>query len=201
MTGIDSALVRQRDDGPLRLVLRPGRRPVPPAAAALAGVAPWLVVLGLAGHSGWRLPVGIALAWLIVAGAASGLRPADGRLCWVVAPALHLAEYAGLARLAALAGASSLDTAYALVAVVVVHHYDLTYRAGGPAQRLAGVMAGGWAGRLLFGYAAAAGGVVRPAFAAAALVAFGVFAGEAAVTWKDAAHRDRVSVADVEEPL
>ena len=191
---------RQRDDGPLALVLRARRGPVPPVTATLAGVTGWLAALFLVDDAHWQLPVGLGLGWLLLAVLAGGRAP-DGRLAWMLPAALHLAEYVGIARLAALSDAGSLDTAYTLVGVVVLHHYDLVYRDGGPAQRVAGMVAGGWPGRLVFGLVVAAAGVTRPAFAVAAGCAFGVFAGEATRTWKDRDQRGRVSVADLEEQM
>jgi hypothetical protein len=200
VSGAAATLARQRDGGPLDLLPDRGAA-VPPVAAALVGVVPWLAVLALADHDGWRVPVAVALGWLVLAGGAAGLRPPVGRLDWAVAPTLHLAEYAGLARLADLGGASSLDTAYALVAVVALHHYDLAYRDGGTAQRLAGVLAGGWPLRLTVAYAAAVSGAARPVAAVAAIYVLGVFAVEAIRTWEDQSRTGASPVADLEEPM
>jgi hypothetical protein len=200
VTGGTPVVSRERDDGLLELLPDRTGGPRPAAAAAAIGVAPWLATVALVDTDTWRLPVGVALAWLLLWGALSRLRPPSGRLDWLVAPALHLAEYVGLARLADLDGAQ-LDTAFALVAVVVLHHYDLHYRDGGAAQRVAAAVAGGWAGRLAVMYAVAAAGVARPGAAVLAGVVLGVFAVEAARTWKDQSDSDRVAVADLEEPL
>lgn len=201
MTGLAAAPDRRRDDGPLAFLVRARAGRVPAAILVVGAVVPWVAVLVFAPDDHWRLPVGVGLGWLLLVGVASAARPAVGRLAWVAAPLLHLAEYVGFARLAVLGDAASLDTAYALAAVAVLHHYDLFYREAGRPQRVAGALAGGWPGRLVMAYAAAATGVARPAFAIAAGCAFGVFAGEALVTWKDQGHRDRMSVADVEEQM
>jgi hypothetical protein len=176
----------QRDDGVLELLpARPARssRRVSAAAVTAVGLAGWVLVLALSDRHDWRLPTGLALVWLVGWGAL-GARLPPGRLGWTVAPALHLAEYVGYARLAALARPTSLGPAYLLVAVLAAHHYDLVYRTAAT-QRLAGRIAGGWAVRLALAYATVATGVARPAFIAAA-AALGVgFTVEAARHWKN----------------
>ena len=76
---------------------------------------PLLAVIAITGDgASWPL-AGALLAWLVVAAGVTGGRPLRDRLRWTVPPALRVAEYAGLLWLAAIAGASAVPAAFALL--------------------------------------------------------------------------------------
>jgi hypothetical protein len=194
---------RLRDDGPLDALVGNLPRRVPPAVATVTALAGWLAGLAAAaaGVGDWRIDAGAGLAWLVGWGTAGGARPAADRFDWTVWPLLHLAEYAGVVLLAAAAAPAALGPAFGFAAVVAMHHYDLVYRDGGVSQRVAGVLAGGWAVRLTLAFALAAAGVARPAFAVVAAALAVLFVAEAALDWARPHYGDRATVAPAEELL
>jgi hypothetical protein len=146
-----------RDDGPLAQALRrlaPRRlRPVGTMLTSCAVLAVGLAVDGTRTTTGSVLGVcGFALL-----GALSGGGRSDGRLRWVVSPLLRTGEYATLIVLAWRAG--MLPVAFALLAVVTSHHYDLAYRRETAPARRVDLLAGGWEGRTLLLTAASLAGV------------------------------------------
>jgi Family of unknown function (DUF5941) len=195
-------LALQRDDGAIALAL--GRAGVRVPALALFAVAALpLVVLVAVGGDGVSTPVaGAAIAWLVVLGGLSrGGRP-DPRLDWTVLPALRLCEYAGLLWLAALAGASSLPAAFALVAVVAFRHYELMYRLrlrGAAPAAWANVLSGGWDGRLLAGWLLLAAGALPAGFYVLAGLLAVVLAAETVQSWRTAGRSREATLYDDEE--
>jgi hypothetical protein len=84
----------------------------------------------------------------VLLGALSAGGHGGGRLGWVVPPLLHTGEYLTVVVLAWRAGMPPV--AFALLAVVAYHHYDLVYLDGSAEQpRLVDLLAGGWDGRML----------------------------------------------------
>jgi hypothetical protein len=61
----------------------------------------------------------------MLSGAAAG-RPHVGRLDWAAPALLHAVEYAVVLRLASMRGTGA--AAFAFLAAVVYHHYDIVYR-------------------------------------------------------------------------
>lgn len=138
-----------RDDG--GLVPTFGRRiPVPPIALILVGGIPLAVAIALTGDDASKGVVAAAVLWLVMWAGASRAAPHTGRIRWAVPPALRLAEYSAVIWIAANAGDSSLPAAFAYLAVLAFHHYDVVYR-----LRHQGVAPpawlrfGGWDGRLV----------------------------------------------------
>jgi hypothetical protein len=98
---------------------------------------------------------GAALGWFVLAAGVSRGRPHTGNMRWAVPPLLRMAEYAALLWLGALAGGSGPAAAFALIAVLAFHHYDLFYRPrflGNWTPRRVGDLAGGWEGRIVVAY-------------------------------------------------
>ena len=139
-----------RDDGPARWLAGIGTGfPVSAVALTALGVVPLAVVLVVMRAHGHAPMLGLALAWFALLNAVAAGRPHVGRLDWAVPALLHAAEYAVVLRVASLRGAGS--AAFAFLAAVVYHHYDIVYRVNfvrvdPPWWR--GVSSGGWVGRL-----------------------------------------------------
>lgn len=150
----------QRDDGPLAAAVRRiggvAPRPVWTALAGTGALATGLVVDGARTATG--SVVGIA-AFVVLGTWSADAR--DGRLGWIVPALLRVGEYATMLVLGWRADAR--HAVFALLAVVVLHHYDLVYLDRmAPRPRLADVAAGGWEGRTLVLLAAAYAGAVTP---------------------------------------
>lgn len=160
--------VSDRDDGPLAQVLwRLAPYRLRPVGTMLAGCA--VLAAGLA-VDGARTTTGsvLGVCGFVLLGALSAGGRSDGRLRWVVSPLLRTCEYATLIVLAWRAGMP--PAAFALLAVVTSHHYDLAYRReAAPASRGVDLLAGGWEGRTLLLTVASLAGVFGGACIALAL--------------------------------
>jgi hypothetical protein len=178
-----------RDDGPLaRRVLAPtvGRvAALPGPALVVAGVVPMLATIAVAGAGAARLTAVLAVAWLVLlAGAGGGRR--RGALDWLTPGLLRVGEYAAVLWIAALAGPSSLPAAFALLAAVAFHQYDLVYR-----LRHRGVTPPGWTeavllgwdGRLLVALALLGAGALPAGFYVWAGALAIVLVGESVMSW------------------
>jgi hypothetical protein len=173
-----------RDDGPLARLLGRVPVPVPPLALILLGGIPLLVAVAVTGDGASNGLVTAAVAWFVLwAGVSSG-RPHDDRLRWAVPPALRLAEYGSVVWIAANAGDSSLPAAFAYLAVLSFHHYDLVYR-----LRHQGVSPpdwiafGGWDGRLVLALICLPAGLLPAAFFVAAALLAVVYVTESVASW------------------
>jgi hypothetical protein len=175
-----------REDGPparaLARVLGP-RIPVPGPALALAGALP-LVAVAAIGGSDVSLPVVAAvLAWAVVAESAAAGRPARKGV-WTEPPLVRLTEYVAYIWLAALEGSHALPSAFALIAALAFHNYDMAYRLRHQgAMPPAWLSAPGWEGRVAIGFVLLAVGALPAGFYVAAGVLGVVFVVEAAVSW------------------
>jgi uncharacterized protein DUF5941 len=182
-----------RDDGPLARGI--GRAlgpalPFPAPVLLLAGVAPLLALIAIAGRD---MPLGVTgavVAWAILLGGASARRPGRLKTRWTETPLLRLTEYVGLLWLAGLEGADAYPAAFALLGALAFRHYDLTYRlryrAATPA-RWVDALSGGWDGRLLAGFVLLAAGALPGGFIVAAALLGALFLGEAVLGWTRAA--------------
>lgn len=175
-----------RDDGPaaraLGRVLGP-LIPAPGPALALAGLAPLLAVAALGGGD---VPLGVVaavLAWAVLAESASRGRPARKGV-WTEPPLVRMTEYVAFIWLAALEGSHALPAAFALIAALAFHTYDMPYRLRHQgALPPAWVGAPGWEGRVAIAYALLAlGGLPAGFYVAAGLLGI-VFVVEAAASW------------------
>jgi hypothetical protein len=118
-----------RDDGPLSLWLgRLVEGRLPPLPPTLVGVfvTAALAALGLGNMSGILVLTPVE-AMLLLAGLGSG-HPHDGRLDWLVPPLIQAGEYLFIAALA-FSRLVAPPVVFALVAALVLHHFDVAYRA------------------------------------------------------------------------
>jgi len=181
-------MTRYRDDGPFVVLGQLGQGVgLGPLALTLLAAVPVAVVLALAGETGHEVVVGLALMWFVLlAGTAAG-RPHDGRFDWAVPALLRVVEYAVVIQLAALRGDGV--AAFAFLAAVVYHHYDIVYRVHTVRADLPGwraVMAGGWPGRLALVYLLdTVGGFHLGLYIAAVVVGATALAGSA-LSWREA---------------
>jgi hypothetical protein len=182
------AIERYRDDGPIARALGAVGRalPVPPVLFVGAGMAGLIALAATQGDGASDGLVAAGVAWVVVLGGLSSGRPHTDRFAWAVPGFLRVCEYGGLLWVAANAGDSSHAAAFALIAALVFHHYDLVYR-----PRFQGVapptwwnlVAGGWDGRLVLAWVLlAAGALPAGMFILAGLLGVG-FATECALSW------------------
>ncbi len=151
------ALERYRDDGLVSRGLGTlGRAlPIPPAVLVGAGLAGLLTLAAVEGDGASNALVAAGIAWIVVLGGLSSGRPHTDRFAWAVPGFLRVAEYGGLLWIAANAGDSSHAAAFALIAALTFHHYDLVYRPrfqGVAPPTWLGFAAGGWEGRLVLAW-------------------------------------------------
>ncbi len=181
-------LAPHRDDGLLELV--PTERLAAPQVALL-GLAAGLVLLTAAGRildaTGAVRGLDVDLAAVVLltlATLVAGIGHLGGRrarLDWPIPALLRLVEYGTVLVLTGGGG-----PAYALLATLAFHHYDIVYRVrllGAPPPRWLRLVAGGWllrGGLLLL---AAAVGVLGPTVVGLTAVLAPVFVVEAVVRW------------------
>jgi Family of unknown function (DUF5941) len=185
----ERALVVYRDDGPLARALGAAAAPLrlPPLMLILAGVLP----AALAAAAGPSRPLAAAaICWLVLIAGLSGGRVGESRLCWAVPPALRAAEYASLLW---LAGSAHAAAAFALLAAIALHQYDLVYglqyRGTAPTRWLSAAT-GGWDGRLLLACVLLLAGALGPGlFIAGALLAL-ITVGQSVTGWSAAGEGD-----------
>jgi hypothetical protein len=189
LTRADAGLRRYRDDGPAALLGALGSG-LPTSAVALTAlaVAPLAVVLVVMRAHGHAPALGLALAWFATLGGVAAGRPHVGRLDWAVPAILRAAEYAVVLRLASLRGAGA--AAFAFLAAVVYHHYDIVYRVNlvrvdPPWWRE--LAFGGWIGRMALVFVLdTLGGFRIGLYVAAAVVGAVALAGSARA-WREVA--------------
>lgn len=182
------ALERYRDDGLLSRALGTlGQAlPIPPVVLMVAGVAGLLALAALEGDGASNGLVAVGIACVVLLGGLSSGRPHTDRFAWAVPGFLRVGEYGGLLWIAANAGDSSHAAAFALIAALAFHHYDLVYR-----PRFQGVAppawlcfaAGGWEGRLVLAWALLALGALPAGMFIMAGVLGLTFAVECALSW------------------
>ena len=197
MSAALQTLLAYRDDGPIETV-RDRHLPfsLPPLPATLVGVVPLLVVLFVVSGDDWELPTGLAVLWFLVLGTLGASRELSARLDWLVPPLLRLAEYVAIARLAFLSDHHALPAAYALIAALAYHHYDVVYRLRHQRRtpaRWVGLVGGGWFVRLAYVWCVCAAGVALPGLFAAAAVLGVAFAVESVIGWTRFETRERPS--------
>jgi Family of unknown function (DUF5941) len=190
-----------RDDGPaaraLGRVLGP-LIPAPGPALALAGVAPLLAVAALGGGDVPLAVVAAVLAWAVLAGSASRGRPAR-KGAWTEPPLVRLTEYVAFIWLAALEGSHALPAAFALIAALAFHTYDMPYRLRHQgALPPAWVGMPGWEGRIAIAFALLALGALPAGFYVAAALLATVFVVEAGSSWVAAGRGADAGAYDVE---
>jgi hypothetical protein len=182
------ALDRYRDDGPIARALGGVGRaiPVPPVLIVGVGMAGLVALAATQGDGASDALVAAGIAWVVLLAGLSSGRPQTDRVAWAVPGFLRVCEYGSLLWIAASAGDSSHPAAFALIAALVFHHYDLVYR-----PRFQGIapptwwnyVAGGWDGRLVLAVVLlAAGALPAGMFILAGLLGVG-FAVECGLSW------------------
>jgi len=178
-----------RDDGPAVLLGRLGSAlPVSPVALTTFAAAPLAVVLVVVRAHGHAPALGLALAWFAVLGGVAAGRPHTGRLDWAVPAMVRAAEYAVVLRLASMRGDGA--AAFAFLAAVVYHHYDIVYRVhlvrrDVPLWRR--MPTGGWVGRLALVFVLDTVGGFRVGLYVAAGVIGAVALAGSARAWREVA--------------
>ncbi len=182
------ALARYRDDGPLSRALGTVGRalPLPPVLMVAAGLAGLITAAATEGDGASDGLVAAGVACIVVLGALSSGRPHTDRFAWAVPGLLRVGEYGGLLWIAANAGDPSHAAAFALIAALTFHHYDLVYRprfqgVAPPAWIILG--AGGWDGRLVLAWVLLAAGAMPAGMFILAGVLGLTFAIECALSW------------------
>lgn len=118
-------ITKQRDDGPIARVIGAALNPVAvsiPSILINLGLIAWY----LTGHdlSRWT----VLIAGVVALGAALGAKaPHTGRLDWLTPAGLRASEYTFIA-LAGIVASAPLPLVFALIASVVMYHYDLAGR-------------------------------------------------------------------------
>jgi Family of unknown function (DUF5941) len=175
-----------REDGPparaLARLLGP-RIPLPGPALALVGALPLLAVAAVGGADVSLPVVAAVLAWAVVAESAAGARP-DRKGVWIEPPLVRLTEYVAYVWLAALEGSHALPSAFALIAALAFHNYDMAYRLRHQgAMPPAWLSMPGWEGRVAIAFVLLAAGALPAGFYVAAGVLGVVFVVEATRSW------------------
>lgn len=172
-----SELELQCDDGALASSLARDRLPVDGPVLLATAVLVALAGAGLA-PAGPAWPWALAGLALALASVVARPRP---RLAWTRPALLRALEYGTV-----LALVGSSPWAYALLAALAFHHYDIVYRArirGTAPPRCSTLVAGGWELRLGLLVLAAALGVAEPAAAVLAPALAGLRVAESAASW------------------
>ena len=182
------AIERYRDDGLLSRILGAlgGALPIPPIVLVGAGLAGLVALAALEGDGASDGLVAAGIAWVVVLGGISSGRPHTDRFAWAVPGFLRVGEYGGLLWVAANAGDSSHAAAFALIAALAFHHYDLVYRPrfqGTAPPVWLNLAAGGWEGRLVLVWVLLALGALPAGMFVMAGVLGLAFAGECAASW------------------
>lgn len=185
-SGFAGDIVAARDDGPL--ASRIGRLvqgQLPPLLPAIVGVmvTAVLAALGMRNLPGLLL-LTPAVAMLLAALGAD--HPHDGRGDWLVPPLLQVGQYVYLAAIAFSLGVPP-PAAFALIAVISLHHLDLLHRhrrAMPPEPRVtaAGL---GWEGRMLVAGFGALLGIETFVYIALAAYLWLLFGWDSLTCWLD----------------
>jgi hypothetical protein len=175
------ALRLGRDDGPIAAALGRVLAPVVPVPALLALLIGALPVLGAIAVTRADARIGVVaavVAWLVLWGGVSAGKPLREPASWAAPALLRAAEYGALLWI----GVEARAAAFALLAAIAFHHYDVIYRertfGTGPPEWLCRVT-GGWDGRLAVATVLLAAGALPAGYYAAAGLLGAVYAGEA----------------------
>ena len=182
-----SSLFVYRDDGPLARALgpvAPARLPAP--LPLLLAPLPLLALLVGHGDDASHGAVAAAVAWAVLAGGLSRGCSHSGRLAWLVPPLLRALEYGSIVAIAAVSSETAPGGAYALLAAIAFHHYDLVYRLryrGDSPPTWVSTAGGGWDGRLAVAGLLLAAGALPAGFYLAAALLGAVLVSESAAGW------------------
>jgi hypothetical protein len=194
-----------RDDGAIAAaigVAAGGRPRLPAIVLLLVGGLPGVVAIVATGDGAPRGVVAGAIAWAVLGGGLASARPLTDRLRWAVPPALRALEYGGVLWVAAVAGASALPAAFALLCATAYHHYDVVYglrHRGVSLPRWVQVAGGGWDGRLLLAAVLLLAGGLPAGFFVLAVALAVLFAGETIAEWRHIGRAQRPLYDDEED--
>lgn len=182
MTGL---LHAYRDDGPLARMVATSTVRAPSLLLMMLAAA--AVAIGLlSDDSTIGAPSLIGIAIFVVLGMLSGAAREHPRVQWLVPPLLRGGEHGIIAVLTLRADGTALWLAYALLAAIAFHQYDIVYRLRhqrkAPPTTLT-LLGGGWEIRTIIVTIAAVVGVLAPALAILALWCGALFVSESMRSW------------------
>jgi hypothetical protein len=191
LTRHGGGLAGYRGDGVLsRWFGGPAQGRLPPLLPVLVGlfVTCVLAALGLGNLPGILLLAPVVMMMLATLGAR---HPHDGPADWLVPPLLQTGEYVFLV---ALGFAFRVPAAliFALLAAVILRHYDLAYRARCGLGIPADVLGFGWEGRMLLAALAAIAGLATLAYAVIGVYLWLLFGWDFLSGWLKATDGDTV---------
>lgn len=198
-------LTAYRDDGPLaRLAARAFAVPASSLLLTILGVVAAAAGL-LADHATTGTASVVGIAVLVLAGVLGGAGRRSTRVQWLVPPLLRGGEYGVIAVLAHRTGYTETWLAYALLAVVAFHQYDIVYRLRhqlvAPAATIT-ILGGGWEGRTILMTVATLSGALTPVLVGVIVWCGALFVSESMRSWVvlalDETRRSHVGV-EVEE--
>lgn len=174
-----------RDDGPLAPIV--AARPVPAPSLLLTALASAAAAVGLLADRGTVGPWSLAgIAVFVVVGMLGGAGREHPQVQWLVPPLLRGGEYGIVAVLTLRAEPSALWLAYALLAAVAFHQYDIVYRLRHQRKAPPALIArfgGGWEGRTIIVTIAAVAGILAPTLAVLAVWCGALFVSESMRSW------------------
>ena len=180
-------LLHYRDDGPLSETFRrAGPLRVQSLAITAAGTLAVAIGLAVDGGRGTAAASLIGIAAFVVLGMLGAAGRQDPRIQWLVPPMLRAGEYAVVATLAWRAGPTEIWLAYALLAMVAFHHYDVVYRLRhqhSAPSRLVTRLCGGWEVRTIVITVAAVVGVLTPVLIALTVWCGALYVSESMRSW------------------
>jgi Family of unknown function (DUF5941) len=200
-----SVLEVYRDDGPVAAAIgaAAGRSlPLPAIVLLLAAALPGLVAIVVTGDGAPRGVVAGAIVWAVLLGGLASGQPLTDHLRWAVPPALRAVEYAAILWVAAVAGASSLPAAFAVLCAITYHHYDVVYglrHRGVALPRWVQAAGGGWDGRLLVSAVLLLAGALPAGFFVMAVLVAVLFVGETVAEWRHLGRAQRPVYDDEED--
>jgi hypothetical protein len=161
---VSGRLTSLRADGPLGAGVPSGWLPAPDWVLAAGGGALALLAALVPGVDARVVVPTIVLAVVLGMASAGCARPHGWS--WLTPSALRTVEYASIwAAGRAAADADAMPAAFAAIAVIAMHHYDVVYRVRGgqpPLGRRVALALGGWELRTLLVAVAVASGLVTP---------------------------------------
>lgn len=174
-----------RDDGPLARMVGARALPLPsllPTALAVAAAA-----IGLSSDgSSTGAPSIVGIVLFVLLGMLGGAGRQHPQMQWLVPPMLRGGEYGIIAVLTLRAAGSEMWLAYAFLAAVAFHHYDIVYRLRHQRKappRAVYQLGGGWEGRTLVVTVAALTDALDPLLAIAGLWCGALFMSESMRSW------------------
>jgi Family of unknown function (DUF5941) len=180
-------LTHYRDDGPLSETFRrAGPLRVPSLAITAVGTVAVAAGLAVDGGRGTGAASLVGIAAFVLLGMLGGAGRQHPRVQWLVPPMLRAGEYVIVATLAWRTGHAEIWLAYALLAMVAFHHYDVVYRLRhqhAAPSALVSRLCGGWEVRVLVVTVAAVLGVLAPALIVLTVWCGALYVSESMRSW------------------